>query len=116
MYRDEHERCPRCHVELIDAGAVRACTNCRGQWATHEVLFEMALNMTRPDRPHLPFYPHTRKEQLACPSCGKPMGTWKLRKVELDKCEPHGIWFDRDELEDVLFATFDAERTRDDDA
>jgi hypothetical protein len=46
MYRDEYERCPRCHVELIDAGAVRACTHCNGQWATHEVLMEMALTMS----------------------------------------------------------------------
>jgi len=112
VYRDDHERCPRCHVELVDAGAVRACTACQGQWATHEVLFEMAANMTRPQRPGLPFVPHARAEQLGCPSCGKAMGTWKLLEVEIDKCEPHGIWFDRDELELVLYATFDPDRPR----
>lgn len=106
MYRDEYERCPRCHVELIDAGAVRACTSCNGQWATHEVLMEMALTMSHPNRPRMQFVDHPRKETLACPSCGKAMGTWKLHKVEIDRCEPHGVWFDRNELEHVLFATF----------
>jgi hypothetical protein len=59
-----------------------------------------------PNRPRVQFVEHPRKETLACPSCGKAMGTWKLHKVEIDRCEPHGIWFDRDELEHVLFATF----------
>ena len=61
---------------------------------------ELLLPSCRPCG-HVFYYP-----RIACPSCGKAMGTWKLHKVEIDRCEPHGIWFDRDELEHVLFATF----------
>lgn len=34
------------------------------------------------------------------------MGTWRFHEIELDRCEKHGIWFDRDELEHVLYAVF----------
>ncbi|MFT3696396.1 MAG: zf-TFIIB domain-containing protein [Kofleriaceae bacterium] len=103
MYRDEYERCPRCHVELTDAGAVRSCTSCRGQWASHATLMEMALTMTFPERPYVNLVEVTRDEVLACPSCGAGMTAEKFGAVELDECKPHGIWFDRDELEHVLY-------------
>lgn len=104
MYRDEYERCPRCHVELVDAGAVRACTACRGQWASHATLLEMANVMTEPDPPNVELVPVTRPEVLACPSCGQGMAALRYGTVEIDECKPHGIWFDRDELERVLYA------------
>jgi Zn-finger nucleic acid-binding protein len=113
VYRDEYERCPRCHVELIDTGTVRSCTACRGQWASQAALLEMAAEMTRPNPPQIRFLPHKRAEKLACPSCGNAMGTWRFHKTELDRCEKHGIWFDRDELEQVLYAVF-VEEYRDD--
>jgi hypothetical protein len=37
------------------------------------------------------------------------MGTWRFHEIELDRCEAHGIWFDRDELEHVLYAVFEDE-------
>jgi Zn-finger nucleic acid-binding protein len=111
VYRDEYERCPRCHVELIDTGSVRSCTACRGQWATQAALMEMAAEMTRPNPPRVAFSPHQRAEQLACPSCGDGMGTWRYHSIELDRCEKHGIWFDRDELQHVLYAVFEQEVT-----
>lgn len=103
MYRDEYERCPRCRVELVDSGAVRSCSSCRGQWASQATLLEMALTMTFPDRPRLHWVEHKRDETLACPSCGAGMRTVRSGRVELDECKPHGVWFDRDELEHVLY-------------
>lgn len=91
MYRDEYERRPRCRVELIETGTVRSCTACRGQWATQAALLDMAAEMTRPGPPG---------------SCGDAMGTWRFHAIELDRCAKHGIWFDRDELESVLYAVF----------
>ncbi len=106
MYRDEYERCPRCHVELIETGAIRSCTTCRGQWAAQTALLEMVAEMTRPDPPHLRFRRNERAETLACPSCGHGMAAWRFHEIELDRCEKHGIWFDRDELQHVLYAVF----------
>ena len=96
VYRDDYERCPRCGTELIDAGSVRQCTTCRGMWAAEAVLVQMAAAMHIPERP----------VSLPCPSCQEPMGTWKLHAVEIDRCERDGIWFDRDELEKILFVSF----------
>ena len=108
IYRDQHERCPRCAVELVQAGSARACTACHGLWLSHEILVAMAANMQDPPRPvPLPCYPDPARQPLPCPSCTTPMETWKLFKVEIDRCDKHGVWFDRDELQQVLYATFD---------
>lgn len=106
-YRDEYEKCPRCNVELEDAGSVRACSQCRGQWVPYDVLMEMAGEMSRPNRPRMHAMRDEGRAALLCPGCGKAMGTWKLRKVDIDRCEAHGVWFDKDELEAVLLATFE---------
>ena len=37
----------------------------------------------------------------ACPECGTAMQTVKLGHVALDRCEPHGVWFDASELADA---------------
>ena len=104
-YRDERDRCPRCQAELVDAGSVRACPKCNGQWVRADVLVDMAINMQSPLRPiHLAWSPD-QHETLACPTCGQPMEQWKLYHVPIDRCKPHGIWFDRDELMQVLVAS-----------
>ena len=42
--------------------------------------------------------PDVRK-RIACPVCGKPMTTTQVAgAVDLDSCNEHGAWFDRDEL------------------
>lgn len=102
IYRDHNEACPRCGVDLIDAGSVRACTGCRGMWIAAGVLAEMVNTMQpEPRWVDLDFEPDARPP-LACPTCGKPMATWLLLGVEVDRCDSHGIWFDADELEEVL--------------
>ncbi|CAN5700138.1 hypothetical protein BH11MYX1_BH11MYX1_07140 [soil metagenome] len=106
VYRDEYECCRRDRTELTEAGAVRACTQCHGQWATLASLVEMARVMTVPNEPRLEFERDARTP-IACPSCSNAMGTWKYHQIELDRCAQHGIWFDRDELEGVLRAVFE---------
>ena len=102
IYRDHNEACPRCGVDLIDAGSVRACSSCRGMWLSAVVLADMVNTMQpEPRWVHLDFEPDTRSP-LACPSCSKAMTTLLLLGVEVDRCEGHGIWFDGDELEQVL--------------
>jgi Zn-finger nucleic acid-binding protein len=105
IYRDQLERCPRCGVDLISAGSVRACPQCQGHWVTIEVLREMAEAMVMPPRPVSIRLIPDRRDPLQCPSCEKPMETWMLHEVPIDRCGPHGLWFDRAELQSVLFRT-----------
>jgi Zn-finger nucleic acid-binding protein len=109
-YRDEMEKCPRCSADLIDAGSVRACTSCRGQWVPADVLVDMAVNMQSPLRPIQLSWVADKHETLGCPTCGKPMEQWKLYRVPIDRCRDHGIWFDRDELMQVLLGSLTFER------
>lgn len=47
---------------------------------------------------HARYQPDVRK-RIACPVCGKPMTTTQVAgAVDLDVCDEHGAWFDRDEL------------------
>ncbi len=109
MYRDEYERCPRDGVELVESGAVRGCSQCSGQWVTADTLVEMAQVMTQPNQPRIRFWRHQRAA-IACPTCTQPMATWKFHQVEIDRCEPHGIWFDAGELERVLLGVFEEDQ------
>jgi Zn-finger nucleic acid-binding protein len=107
VYRDEHERCPRCGTDLTQAGSVRACTSCRGMWVQEDILITMAANMfAPPKRAPVPLVPQTR-QPLPCPSCREAMATWTLHAIAIDRCAAHGLWFDRDELQIVLRAIGD---------
>jgi Zn-finger nucleic acid-binding protein len=50
----------------------------------------------------LPWQPNTEDHVRACPECAKAMQTVKLGTVALDRCEPHGVWFDAKELAALL--------------
>jgi Zn-finger nucleic acid-binding protein len=51
-----------------------------------------------------------RGQQLSCPSCQLGMTTLRFGRMELDRCTAHGYWFDRDELEQVLYAVFELDQ------
>jgi Zn-finger nucleic acid-binding protein len=102
IYRDQMEQCPRCGVDLIDAGAARRCSDCNGLWLGIADVQEMAQQMQTPLEPvELPFALDERPP-LQCPGCTEPMRTLTLYGVEIDTCEKHGIWFDPQELALVL--------------
>ena len=39
-----------------------------------------------------------------CPRCSAAMATCTLLDVTVDRCDTHGVWFDRDELARALYA------------
>ena len=41
----------------------------------------------------------------ACPVCREKMGTISLQAVPVEHCNTHGLWFDKAELETVLYRT-----------
>jgi Zn-finger nucleic acid-binding protein len=104
IYRDQHERCPRCSAELIDARAARACPDCGGLWVDEATVTEMVTRML-PPRPFstLVLAVLDRDEPpIACPSCGAKMEPTSIHGVALDWCRKHGLWFDAQELEIAL--------------
>jgi Zn-finger nucleic acid-binding protein len=105
MYRDRYEQCPRCRIDLVSAGSVRMCTQCSGHWVAGDVLREMAEAMLIPARPVEIELVSDRHPRLPCPACEQLMETWRMHDVPIDRCPGHGLWFDREELEAVLFAT-----------
>jgi Zn-finger nucleic acid-binding protein len=101
-YRDEHERCPRCGTDLIDAVVGVACAQCQGIWISPASVSQMVADMQVPPFPvQLPLVDDPR-ESIACPTCREGMLTRKQLDVEIDLCVKHGIWFDARELALVL--------------
>ena len=104
-YRDSFDQCPRCGVDLVDAGSVRACRGCGGQLVAEDVLTDMLLAMLPLGPPHELVVARSDRDDdpLACPTCGARMDGAALHGVVLDRCpKQHGVWFDRAELQQAL--------------
>ncbi len=104
-YRESFESCPRCGVGLEDAGRVRACPACLGQWVLEPVLAEMLMAMLPAGvRGEFSLVPIAqRNEPTACPTCGVAMDVVSLYRVEIERCpKDHGLWFDPAELQSGL--------------
>ncbi len=41
-------------------------------------------------------------DALPCPICRAAMRAWSAREVVLDRCDAHGVWFDRAELDALV--------------
>ncbi len=93
--------CPVCKTPLTPAGRTQRCDTCDGAWVAADVM-EPLLEQSANTLVSLPWQHNTEDHVRACPSCGKNMETVKLGTVALDRCEPHGVWFDAKELGDVL--------------
>ena len=73
---------------------------CGGAWLSETKLVEMAQDM-KGSMVALPWENRSGTHR-PCPVCAAEMLTVTLVKVELDRCAPHGVWFDADELQRVL--------------
>jgi Zn-finger nucleic acid-binding protein len=111
-YRQSFEACPRCRALLEDAGTVRVCPECRGQWVLEPVLAEMVIAMLPPGvLGTLTLVPMSGTQRGPCPSCGIEMETVALYGVAVERCpKDHGVWFDPDELQAGLLRSADPER------
>ena len=91
--------CVSCAKDLVPAGKALHC-RCGGAWLAEGVLAELASHV-RGAVVQLPW-----RDRLgairACPMCAFAMQTVELSGVQLDRCAPHGIWFDATELDAVL--------------
>ncbi len=107
--------CPRCETENLQVVSLSGvqledCPHCGGLWIGVEVFDRICAQkeaaeaaIAVPLLPPVPVENHVR--YLKCPQCAKLMNRYKFADrcgVVLDKCSLHGIWFDRDELRQVI--------------
>lgn len=112
------QRCPRCRVEMnavaIGNTNLRECPRCEGIWADAASLEQIChdrekqaavLGMAAP----LPEPADGDIEQniryVPCPICNKLMNRVNFAHcshVVVDVCNPHGTWFDKDELRRIV--------------
>jgi Zn-finger nucleic acid-binding protein len=93
--------CPSCKQPLEQAGRTWKCSRCDGAWVRSEVLVPL-LEQSASTLVELPWKPSDEARVRACPECAASMQNVKLGTVALDRCEPHGVWFDPHELADLL--------------
>lgn len=96
-------RCPRCAtLTLVPGHDVHVCTGCGGVWLdaarAHQLLAPLGADVQPSAMP--------QTAPVACPVCGQGMYICltRIAGVEFDGCGPHGVWFDRHELERVSHA------------
>jgi Zn-finger nucleic acid-binding protein len=94
-------KCPKCQVELHQAGYTFSCSRCRGAWVKDEVLVPL-LEERASSLVELAWATSQEHHVRSCPQCGEPMQTVALGTVALDRCPPHGVWFDAGELAAAL--------------
>jgi Zn-finger nucleic acid-binding protein len=105
--------CPRCAGGLkgIRTRSVElsGCEGCGGVWldnaAARRVIDALCDDTVgRVDAlARVAQRPTDRAQSIACPSCAGPLARWSVPEanVDVDWCERHGTWFDRDELATV---------------
>lgn len=94
-------KCPSCTAPLHPAGRTFKCDSCDGAWVKADVLVPM-LEQSASALVELPWQPNTEDHVRVCPECELRMETVKLGTVALDRCAPHGVWFDTKELATLL--------------
>src|SRR5262245_13880097 len=95
--------CPRCHTASLHRSHahgvwVLACAHCWGLWLDREAagtLFGTLADEATVD---------ARDEGTRCPACAAALEPISLRGVAIDRCRPHGVWFDHTELDRVVQA------------
>jgi Zn-finger nucleic acid-binding protein len=112
--------CPRCALALRDVrsdeSVLHGCTSCGGVWLDRAVVERLSrardpdleraagriLGLMRPP-------PGLRDPLICCPVCAAPLRRTEIANSvsQIDVCDAHGTWFDRNEV--VTFAEASAE-------
>ena len=95
-------KCPVCSAPLEQAGATYKCDACNGAWVEAEVLVPLLEQSAAALIDELDWQASTEDHVRKCPACETAMQTVKLGTVALDRCAPHGVWFDSKELAQLL--------------
>jgi Zn-finger nucleic acid-binding protein len=113
--------CPRCGAGLKGVRTrsveLSGCEACGGVWldnaAARRVIDVLCDDTVGRAEAIARFAqrPTDRAARIACPACSQPLTRWSVPEanVDVDWCEQHGTWFDRDELATVA-RTYAAQR------
>jgi len=86
------------------------CGSCGGIWVDNDgsrrivqSLDTAVANLALRASEHATARPDTSRAGLPCPSCAQPLRRVRISRAEVDVdiCDAHGTWFDRDELTSV---------------
>jgi Zn-finger nucleic acid-binding protein len=109
-YRDPELACPACKHTLRAYLTRHVCDGCNGMLLTLADLGAAIHDLTSLE----PTFElsHEKPGNRTCPHCRTAMSTCKLQvtlqeevehpRPELDRCPAHGLWFDDEELAQVL--------------
>lgn len=106
--------CPRCATPLSATIAADTqlyrCRECHGVWLDPASYHRLLADPQRQGqllallKPHTLGAPETRAP-VPCPACGRLMNVLQFADglaIFVDACQDHGMWFDRDELRQIL--------------
>lgn len=116
---DKKLKCPRCEKVLepveIAGARLQECTSCGGLWLDKDTFQkicddkekqEKTLLFTIPLKPtDIDFEDQPKRMYVPCPACGSYMQRKNFAGcsgVIIDWCMPHGTWFDRQELQQIV--------------
>lgn len=108
LYREATLSCPRCCTSLSH-GEPSFCGRCEGAWISEQALVERVATMQ-----HAPAeieWATESRTAITCVVCEEPMTALVVFGVPIDRCRPHGFWFDRDELAQMLYESSQRPRT-----
>jgi Zn-finger nucleic acid-binding protein len=113
VFRDDTPICPSCDAALARTKTRLACEHCNGAMVGDAELVRMLEDLGPDDERGLDarLAPATSPSRR-CPCCATMMTAHMLNHTLIDRCPEHGVWFDAGELEQVLFGTAHATRTR----
>jgi len=107
--------CPRCpgnQLQLVTVGGVQLeeCLHCGGLWVGTDVFNKICADrQMQESAEHMQLPPAIPQEHklmyLKCPQCASLMNRYNFANrsgVVIDKCAPHGIWLDRDDLRRII--------------
>jgi Zn-finger nucleic acid-binding protein len=85
-------QCPACDgVTLAKSGA---CSSCEGQWLDEQHVIDQADGPLQ--------YTGGVYSERRCPVCDEKMSEPLVFDIPIDRCDAHGMWFDKAELAEVL--------------
>lgn len=121
MLKAAKHQCPRCQksllMQMIDGHPVEVCGLCMGMWIEHSVLEAIYAAAPKGLMPvktaqasnevklQAALENKHKKAYIPCPECGtmmNPQNYGMHSGVIIDLCREHGVWFDADELNQIL--------------
>jgi Zn-finger nucleic acid-binding protein len=110
--RDEAPMCPTC-ARALDTHGENAqrlqCGGCEGLFIAESEVEKLVAEAKKKTPSELPDTkpldlgaPSKTEPARTCARCLATMTKHDLHGITIDRCAPHGIWFDREELQDVL--------------